>query len=139
MHVRAAMGTGIVDGYEAQANNSSSDPRLTGSLFAKRVGVLHTVTKQLIPDDTWWTQHVVMIGNRLVVLVNNKVLTDFTDHAGIYQSGYVALQQYKHARSQPGGMISYRNVMVRRLPSDERQAWDIVKKDLQSLSLPDTP
>src|SRR5438876_3688745 len=95
MYFRAALGQVWPKGYEAQVENTSPDPQRTGSLYNLhkigeqlipdfmqvvqaagalriRTGVfdlynLHKIGEQLIPDDTWWTQHIIAIGNRIVI------------------------------------------------------------------------
>jgi hypothetical protein len=119
MYFRAALGQGWPKGYEAQVENTSPDPQRTGSLYN-----LHKIGEQLIPDDTWWTQHIIAIGNRIVIKVNDKIVTDHIDSNNTYQSGHLAFQQHNE-----GSVVEYRNVMVKRLPNDEKAAWTEAKKD----------
>ena len=123
MYIRAAKGPGWPKGYEAQIENTSSDPQRTGSLYN-----LSKVTEQLIPDDTWWTQHVIAIGNRIVIRVNDKTVVDFVDTKNTYTSGHLALQQHND-----GSIVMFRNVKVRALPANEKTAWTIVGRDLPEL------
>jgi len=106
MYVRAAFGPGFPKGYEAQVENTSPDPQRTGSLYG-----FSKVTEQLIPDDTWWTQHVIARGNHIVIKVNDKVVTDFVDQKNTYTKGYLALQQHNQ-----GSVVTFRNLMMRQLP-----------------------
>lgn len=103
MYVRAAFGPGFPKGYEAQVENTSPDPQKTGSLYS-----FSKVTEQLIPDDTWWTQDVVAKGNHIVIKVNGKVVTDYTDAKNTYTKGYLVLQQHNQ-----GSVVLYRNLMMR--------------------------
>jgi hypothetical protein len=123
MYVRAAYGKGWPVGYEAQVENTSPDPQRTGSLYN-----LSKVTEQLIPDDTWWTQHVIAIGNRILIKVNDKIVTDFVDEKATHKAGYLALQQH-----DPGSVVQYRNLKVKRLPADTSAALAEAKKDLPEL------
>lgn len=123
MYLRAAFGKGWPRGYEAQVENTSPDPQRTGSLYN-----LAKVTEQLIADDTWWNQHVVAIGNRILIKVNGKVVTDFVDEKRTHTAGHLALQQH-----DPGSVVEYRNLQVRRLPSDEAAALAIAAKDTPEL------
>ena len=106
MYFRAEFGPGWPKGYEAQVNNSSGDWRRTGSLYA-----ISDVKEQLVPDDTWWTQHVIANGNHIVIKVNDKVVVDYVDAQNRFTKGYLALQQH-----DPGSVVQYRNLMYRRLP-----------------------
>ena len=120
MYFRAALGTGWPKGYEAQVENTSPDPQKTGSLYN-----LNKIGEQLVQDDTWWTQHIIVVGNRVVIKVNNRIVTDFVDTRNTFTSGHLAFQQHNE-----GSVVRYRNVMVKRLPNDEKAAWAEAKKDM---------
>lgn len=105
MYMRAAFGPGFPKGYEAQVENTSPDPQRTGSLYG-----FSKVLEQLVPDDTWWTQDVSARGNHIVITVNGKVATDYTDGKNTYTKGYLALQQHNQ-----GSVVQYRNLMMRDL------------------------
>lgn len=110
MYFRTAFGPGFPKGYEAQVENTSPDPQKTGSLynFAK-------VTKQLIPDDTWWTQDVIADGSHIIIKVNGETVVNYTDEKNTYTNGYFALQQHN-----PGSVVQFRNLMMRPLPSEKK-------------------
>jgi hypothetical protein len=71
------------------------------------------VREQLVSDETWWTQHVICAGNRIIIRVNGKTVVDFTDKKRSHQEGHLAFQQH-----DPGSLIRVRNVMVKPLPDD---------------------
>ncbi len=123
MYIRAALGKGWPKGYEAQVENTSPDPQRTGSLYG-----FHKVLEQLIPDDTWYTQHVIAIGNRIIIKVNDKIVTDFVDQKNTYVSGHLALQQHND-----GSVVMFRNAVVKRLPNYEGAALAIAKRDMPDL------
>jgi hypothetical protein len=123
MYIRAALGKGWPHGYEAQVENTSPDPQRTGSLYN-----FHKVGEQLVPDDTWWYQHVIAIGNRIIIKVNDKIVTDFIDEKNTYQSGHLALQQHND-----GSIVEFRHVIAKRLPNDEQAAHAEAKKDMPDL------
>ncbi len=106
MYFRTAFGPGFPKGYEAQVENTSPDPQKTGSLYG-----LVKITDQLIPDDTWWTQHIIADGNRIIIKINDKVVVDYMDPENRYTKGYLALQQHN-----PGSIVQYRNLMMRPIP-----------------------
>jgi len=105
MYIRTAWGPGFPKGYEAQVENTSPDPQRTGSLYG-----FSKVLEQLVPDDTWWTQDVTAKGNRLVIAVNGKVVTDYVDEKNTYTKGYLALQQHNQ-----GSVVQFRHLMMREL------------------------
>lgn len=105
MYFRAQFGAGWPAGYEAQVNNTHKDPKRTGSLYN-----FVDVREQLVPDDTWWTQHVIANGNHIIIKVNDKVVVDYVDEKNTYQKGYAALQQHNL-----GSEVRYRNIMMKTL------------------------
>lgn len=100
-------------GYEVQVNNSHTDPRRTGSLYA-----IQDVLEPPAKDNEWFTQHIIVKGKRIVVQVNGKTLVDYTEPGGVQRpddmkgrvlsSGTVALQGH-----DPNSRVLYRNIMVR--------------------------
>jgi len=110
MYFRTAMGPGFPKGYESQVENTSPDPQKTGSLYN-----ICKVTEQLIQDDTWWTQHIIVKGNQVVIKINDKVITDCADPQSRYTKGYLALQQHN-----AGSVVQYRNLMMRPLPAAQK-------------------
>ncbi|MGE4180158.1 MAG: DUF1080 domain-containing protein [Limisphaerales bacterium] len=123
MYFRTKLMPGWPNGYESQVENTSSDPQRTGSLYNRAKNF-----DQLIPDDTWWTQHIVAIGNRIIIKVNDKIIVDFVDEKRSFLEGHVALQQH-----DPGSVVHYRNVMVKTLPDDEAAALAIAKTDMPDI------
>lgn len=98
-------------GYEAQVNNSGGDPKRTGSLYR-----FVDVKEQLVPDDTWWTQHIICKGNHIVIKVNDKTVVDFVDEKNTHARGHFALQQH-----DPQSEVLYRNVMVKDLSTSSKR------------------
>jgi hypothetical protein len=107
MYFRTAFGPRFPRGYEAQVNATHRDPVKTGSLynFSKNLDSPHKAGE-------WFTQHIVVEGNRIVIKVNDKVITDFTDEKNTFTKGYLALQQH-----DPKSVVYYRNLMFRKLPA----------------------
>jgi hypothetical protein len=105
MYFRTAFGPGFPKGYEAQVNNTHRDPVKTGSLYN-----FVKVFDQLIQDDTWWTQHIIVKGNHIVIKVNDKVVVDHVDEKNTFTKGYLALQQH-----DPKSVVQYRNLMMKPL------------------------
>jgi hypothetical protein len=108
MYFRTAFGPGFPKGYESQVENTSPDPQKTGSLY----GIVK-ITDQLIPDDTWWTQHIIARGNHIIIKINGKTVVDTTNDR--YTKGYLALQQHN-----AGSIVQYRNLMMRPLPPEKK-------------------
>ena len=101
-------------GYEVQVNNTHSDRRKTGGLYA----IADVMDNPPAEDNTWFTQHIIVRDNRVVVKVNGEVTADYTEPADaerpdnmsgrLLSSGTIALQGH-----DPESVIFYKNVMVR--------------------------
>lgn len=102
-------------GYEIQVNNSHTDWRRTGSLYA-----IDDVREAKARDNEWFTQHVIVQGNRIRVMVNGEQVVDYTEPANAERPesmagrrlsrGTVAIQGH-----DPQSRVMYRNIMVRPL------------------------
>ncbi len=95
-------------GYEVQVNNSHTDWRRTGSLYAVRD------VREGVPDNAWFTIHATVRGRRIVVDVNGRQTVDYTEpdtSATRLTGGTIALQGH-----DPGSEVHYKNIMVRVLP-----------------------
>jgi len=102
-------------GYEIQVNNSHSDWRRTGSLYA-----IDDVRDKLVNDNEWFTQHIIVQDKRIIIKVNDKTVVDYTepdnpqrpqDMAGrILSGGTVALQGH-----DPESKVYFKDIMIRSL------------------------
>lgn len=128
MYIRATLIPGFPKGYEAQVENTSGDPNRTGSLYEPGHPIV-SVRQQLIPDDTWWHQEFIAVGNRLIIKVNGKVTVDYVDKKNTYTVGHLALQLHNK-----GSVVEYQDAQVKPLPNDERAAWREVLKDNPDLA-----
>ncbi len=101
-------------GFEVQVNNSyDRDPRRTGSLY-----MIQDVTELLVPDDQWFTEHVMVKDKRVIVRVNDKTVVDWTEPTPpqppksapgrVLGEGTFALQGH-----DPGSKVYYKNIRVK--------------------------
>ena len=103
-------------GYEAQVNNTHSDPRKTGSLYA-----IDDIKRSPAEDNEWFTMHITVQGKRIVIRVDGETLVDYTEPENVERpeemsgrvlsSGTFALQGH-----DPESRVYYRNIMVKPLP-----------------------
>jgi hypothetical protein len=131
MFFRTAFGTGSLKGYEAQVDNTHTDPVRTGSLYR-----FVKIFDQLVQDDTWWTQHVIVEGNHIQIFVNDKKTVDFVDEKNTFTSGYLALQQHNQ-----GSVVEYKNLMMKVLPGPKTPlsgTWRL-KREESKVSAGDLP
>jgi len=103
-------------GYEVQVNNSHTDWRRTGGLYA-----VADVKEVYVKDGEWFTEHITVRGKRITVSINDKQVTDYTEpdnvkrDAGmegrVLSSGSFALQGH-----DPKSTVYFKNIMVKVLP-----------------------
>lgn len=87
MYFRTAWGPGFPKGYEAQVNSTHKDWKRTGSLYN-----FVDIKEQLVPPDTWYTEHIIANGNHIIILVNDKKVVDYVDEKNTFTTGYFALR-----------------------------------------------
>lgn len=99
-------------GHEAQVNNTSGDPVRTGSLY--------NVVKNLeapAKDDQWFTEEVIVEGNRIVIKVDGKTIVDHVeDTAAVKDGRKLSTGTFALQAHDPGSEVHYRNIRVKRLP-----------------------
>jgi hypothetical protein len=103
-------------GHEVQVNNSQSDWRRTGSVYAYA-----DVREVHVPDNEWYTQHIIVRGNKVTVRLNGKTVVEYTEpeHAErpadakgkVISSGTFALQGH-----DPESKVYFKDIMVKPLP-----------------------
>jgi hypothetical protein len=94
-------------GYEIQVNNTHTDWRKTGSIYA-----IQDVKEQHANDNEWFTEHIIVQGKKITVKVNDKVINEYTEgENGRLTGGTIALQGH-----DPKSQVFYKDVMVKILP-----------------------
>jgi hypothetical protein len=104
-------------GYEVQINNSHTDWRRTGSLY----GVVD-LKEVYVKDNEWFTEYIKVVGKRVIIKLNNKVVVDYTEPDSVAQKiniggrrisgGTFALQGH-----DPKSTVYFKNILVK--PLDE--------------------
>lgn len=100
-------------GYEVQVNNSQSDWRRTGSLYA-----IQDVKEVIAPDNVWFTEHIIVQGKKITVKVNDKTVVEYTEPENaerptdmkgrLLSSGTFALQGH-----DPKSKVFFKDIMVK--------------------------
>lgn len=100
-------------GYEVQVNNSHTDWRRTGGLYG-----VQDINVAPAKDGEWFTVHIKVSGKRIKVLVNNKLVTDYTEPPNVQRdsgmagrlisSGTIALQGH-----DPNSKVYYKNIFLK--------------------------
>ena len=115
-HTAFQQGGWPAKGYEVQVNNSHTDWRRTGSLYA-----IDDVKEVLVKDNEWFTEHITVTGKRVVIKVNDKIVVDYTEPENVQRSkndslrllsnGTFALQGH-----DPNSKVYFKNLRVKILP-----------------------
>jgi hypothetical protein len=94
-------------GYEIQVNNTHTDGRKTGSVYA-----VQDVKEAPAKDNEWFTQHIIVQGKKITIKINDKVINEYTEgENGRLSSGTIALQGH-----DPKSKVFYKDVMIKILP-----------------------
>jgi len=106
-------------GFEAQVNNSYvKDWRKTGSLYN-----IQDVNVPLAQDNVWYTEHIIVRGDRVVIKIDGRTVVDWTqasDHAAPDRTPGRALSRGTFALQghDPKSVVHYKNIKVKPLPDD---------------------
>ncbi len=101
-------------GFETQVNNSHGDWKRTGSLYD-----VVNVKESAAQDHKWWTQHIIVKGDKVTIKVDGKTVMEYTEPPGKepgkdftrkLDEGTFALQAH-----DPKSVIRYKNIRVKRL------------------------
>ena len=103
-------------GYEVQVNNSHTDWRRTGSLYA-----VQDVRDTLVKDNVWYTEYIKVEGKKVTIKVNDKTVVEYTEPSGatrdkgsegrVISNGTFAIQGH-----DPKSKVFFKDIMVRPLP-----------------------
>ena len=101
-------------GFECQVNVTQADWIKTGSLYG-------LVNMGLTPaqDNKWWTQHIIVQGNKVTVKIDGKTVLEYNEPPGT-QSGKEYARKlnegtFAFQAHDPKSVIRYKNVRVKRL------------------------
>jgi hypothetical protein len=102
-------------GYEVQVNNSHTDWRRTGSLYA-----VEDVKEVYVKDYEWYTETIIVKDKKVTIKINDKTVVEYTEPDGVenmdgrkekrLSSGTFALQGH-----DPKSKVYYKEVMVKPL------------------------
>lgn len=99
-------------GHEIQVNNSHTDWRRTASVYG-----IQDVREAPARDEKWFTQHIIVQGNKITVKIDGKVVNEYVepdDRKGqprSLSSGTFALQAH-----DPESKVYFKDIMVKILP-----------------------
>lgn len=102
-------------GYEVQVNNSHTDWRRTGSLYA-----IEDVKEVYVKDNEWYTEQIIVKDKHVTIKINDRVVVEYDEPAGVQReesmsgrklsSGTFAIQGH-----DPKSKVYFKNIMVKPL------------------------
>lgn len=101
-------------GFETQVNVTHGDWKKTGSIYDV-ANLASTPAK----DNHWWTQHIIVRGNKVTVKIDGQTVIEYTEAPGAQagkdftrklDEGTFALQAH-----DPKSIVRYKNIRVKRL------------------------
>lgn len=105
-------------GYEVQVNNTHTDWRKTGGLYA-----IDDVKEPPTKDNEWFTQHIIVKGKNVEVRLNGETVVNYTEPENperpegmadrLIDSGTFALQGH-----DPGSTVHFKDIQVKILPDN---------------------
>ena len=114
-HTRFQLGGWPEFGYEVQVNHSHIDPKKSGGLYG-----IKDVYKSPAKDNVWQTCHIIVRGKRIIVKVDGKKVTDFTE-----PDEYTPPKAFPHRKlahgtfclqaHDPVSKVLYKNIKVKPL------------------------
>lgn len=103
-------------GYEAQVNNSHTDWRRTGSLYA-----IKDIKEAYVKDGEWFTEYIRVKGKQIIIKINNNTVVNYTEpdlvqrekgmEGRVLSEGTFALQGH-----DPKSTVFFKNIKVKILP-----------------------
>lgn len=102
-------------GYEVQVNNSHTDWRRTGSLYA-----IKDVKEVYVKDNEWYTEQIIVKDKHVTIKINDRVVVEYDEPEAVQReegmrdrklsSGTFAIQGH-----DPKSKVYFRNIMVKPL------------------------
>ncbi len=115
-HTAFQQGGWPAKGYEVQVNNSHTDWRRTGGLYA-----VDDVKEVYVKDDEWFTEYIRVEGKHVIIKLNDRTVVDYTEPENVERpadmagrkisDGTFALQGH-----DPKSKVYFKNIMVKPLP-----------------------
>ena len=103
-------------GYEVQVNNTHGDPKKGAGLY----GIKDNFTAPA-KDDEWYTMTIKVEGKHVITMVNDKVITDYTEEEnakreGQFKGRLISRGTFALQGHDPGSEVHFKNIMVKVLP-----------------------
>jgi hypothetical protein len=102
-------------GYEVQVNQTHSDWRKSGSLYA-----VQDVSEVHVKDGEWYTYHVIVNGDQISVALNGKVVMEYDESADTQRASPLGKKRFDRGTiglqaHDPESVIYFRSVKIKLL------------------------
>ena len=101
-------------GFECQVDNTHSDWKKTGSLYD-----VVNIAKSPAQDNKWWTEEVIVQGNKITVKVDGQIVLEYTEPKGAQPgSNYtrkLAFGTFALQAHDPKSIVRYKNIRVKKM------------------------
>ena len=103
-------------GYEIQVNQSHTDWRKTGSLYA-----IDDVKEVYVKDNEWYTEYIKVQGKTITIMINDKTVVNYTEPEGVEKTEgraekHLSMGTFALQGHDPASKVYYKEVLVRPLP-----------------------
>ena len=105
------------NGFEAQVNNTHTDRKKTGGLYA----VADVIDQSPAKDNEWFDYEIIVQGKRVVIKINGQTTTDWTQPEGWtppqhMPGGGVSHGTFALQGHDPKSVVYYKDIYVKPLP-----------------------
>jgi hypothetical protein len=100
-------------GFECQVANTHTDPKRTGSIYD-----VVNIFKSYAQDHKWWTEEVIVQGNKITVRIDGERVLEYTEPKGAQPGRYtrkIADGTFALQAHDPKSIVRYKNIRVKRL------------------------
>jgi hypothetical protein len=100
-------------GFECQVANTHTDPKKTGSIYD-----VVNIFKSYAQDKKWWTEEVVVQGNKITVKIDGERVLEYTEPKGAQPGNYtrkIADGTFALQAHDPKSIVRYKTIRVKRL------------------------
>lgn len=120
-HTKFQKGGWPTKGYEVQVNNTQSDWRRTGGLYA-----VQDVKEAPAQDDKWFLLEVRVAGKHVTVKVDGKVTADYVEPDGVkreqgFEGRVIGRGTFALQCHDPGSEVRFKDIAVRPLPEATKE------------------
>jgi hypothetical protein len=97
-------------GYEVQVNQTHGDPKKSSGLYG-----VQDVFEAPVKDNEWYTQEIIVRGQRIITKVNGKTLVDYTEPDDVTGGRKISQGTFAIQAHDPKSKVWIKNIKVKPL------------------------